>query len=535
LDGPLSRAGRAYLVLTAFLSGASVMVLEMAAVRAVAPYFGQSNYIWTYVIGIILAALSVGYFLGGRLIDRVPRPAVLFGILLGGGVLALLLPLVVQPVCRWLMPAELAVEGAADLFNKASLAATLILFAPPVLLLAMISPMAIRLVAVPGQIGDASGRIYAASTVGSIVGTFATTFVLIEAFGTRMTIGIAGAVLALTAVLGLLMLGRTKVNATVSGAAVVAVVFLLFGAANAGPLKTHPGQVEEVESAYQYVRVIDDEVNGEIVRLLQFNEAEQTYQSVAVSGKVLTGGRYFDYYSVLPYLFPEEQRKNLRVLVIGLAAGTIPRQLKEFFPDGLSVTGVEIDPAVVRIGREHFGMPDDAPWLRTVVADGRVWLNGAPKGEEYDLVIVDAFAKEYYIPFHLATREAFEAGRRRLRKGGILAMNIAAFRQDSRLLTSIESTVAHAFGKAWRSRVDGYANYMVFAMRDEQPQFKRLFSLPRGRTAEGDQLRRIARIVKMGATEVNPTEGLCLTDDKAPLERYMDLEIRGESRRVLGK
>jgi spermidine synthase len=535
LDGPLSRAGRAYLVLTAFLSGASVMVLEMAAVRAVAPYFGQSNYIWTYVIGIILAALSVGYYLGGRLIDRVPRPAVLFGILLGGGVLALLLPLIVQPVCRWLMPAELAVEGAADLFNKASLAATLILFAPPVLLLAMISPMAIRLVAVPGQIGDASGRIYAASTVGSILGTFATTFVLIEAFGTRMTIGIAGGVLALTAVVGLLLLGRTKVSATVSAAALVAVVSLLFGAASAGPLKTHPGQIEEVESAYQYIRVIEEVADGELARMLQFNEAEQTYQSVALPGKVLTGGRYYDYYSVLPYLFPEAQRKNLRVLVIGLAAGTIPRQLHEFFPEGLEVTGVEIDPAVVRLGQKHFDMPENAPWLRTVVADGRIWLNGAPKGEEYDLVIVDAFAQEYYIPFHLATREAFEAAEKRLRKGGILAMNVAAFRRDSRLLGSIESTVAHVFGKAYRARIEGYANYMVFAMKDDQPKFKSLFTLPRGRSPAADQLWEIARFVGAGATEVNPTEGLCLTDDHAPLERYMDMEIRGENRRVLGK
>jgi len=534
LDAEASRAGRAWLLVTAFLSGASVMVLEMAAVRAVAPYFGQSNYTWTNVIGVILAALAVGYYFGGRFIDRYPRPGLLFTILLVGGLLALVLPMLVRPVSRWLMPADLAVEGAATVFTLASLAATILLFAPPILLLGMVSPMAIRLLAVPGGVGNASGRIFAASTVGSLLGTFATTFVLLENLGTRSTMALAGAVLAGTAVVGLLIsvAGRPGKGGAVVG--VILAAGLAVGGANAGPLKCNPGQVEEVESSYQYVRVLDETgPDGVTVRMLQFNEAEQSYQSVLIPGRVLTDGRYYDYYAALPYLFPPDGRRDLDVLVIGLAAGTIPRQLREFFPRGLSVTGVEIDPAVLELGRKHFGLVE-GDWLRTVVMDGRAYLNGADAERRFDLVVIDAFAQEYYVPFHLATREAFEAAKRRLNPGGIVAMNVAAYRADSALLVSIESTLAHVFGRAWRTKVAGYANFMVFAVKDEEPQFKRLFDLPRDGGPEQGRLNGIAAVVRTATSAVDPVADLCLTDDHAPVERLMDRSVRRESRLILG-
>ena len=530
MEVALPRAGRAYLVLTAFLSGMCVMVLEMAAVRAAAPFFGQSNYIWTNVIGVILAALAVGYFVGGRWIDRLPRPGLLFGVLLAGGLLSMLLPVLIRPVCRWLMPVDLAVEGAATVFTLASLAGTIILFAPPILLLGMISPMAIRLLATPGAVGNASGRIFAASTIGSLIGTFGTTFFLLEAFGTRMTIGLAGAVLTTTAVVGLLIAVATRKGRAAAMAGVLVALVLGIGGANAGPLKDNPGQVVERESAYQYVRVLAE--NG--VRMLQFNEAEQSYQSVAIPGTVLTDGRYYDYYAVLPYLLSAERRSDLDVLVVGLAAGTIPRQLREFFPGSLRVTGVEIDPAVLELGREHFEMPKDADWLDAVVMDGRAYLNGAEPAKTFDLIVIDAFAQEYYIPFHLATREAFEAARSRLAPGGILAMNVAAYRSDSSLLVALESTLAHAFGEAWRVKVRGYANYMIFAVRDGKPRLDRLDHLPRNAGEEREKLRKIAGIVRVATSEAKPLANLCLTDDHAPVERLMDRSVQRESRRFLG-
>jgi spermidine synthase len=390
--------------------------------------------------------------------------------------------------------------------------------------------MAIRLLAAPDEVGKASGRIFAASTIGSLLGTFGTTFVLLEAFGTRATIGLAGGVLTATAVVGLLIAVATRAGRATAAAGVVLALALGIGAANAGPLKDKPGQLAECETAYQYVRVLTE--NG--VRMLQFNEAEQSYQSVAIPGTVLTDGRYYDYYAVLPYLFPSDRRRDLDILVVGLAAGTIPRQFREFFPGGLSVTGVEIDPAVLRLGREHFEMPTDSDWLDAVVMDGRAYLNGAEPSKTFDLIVIDAFAQEYYIPFHLATREAFEAARARLKPGGILAMNVAAYRADSSLLVAIESTLAHAFGEAWRVKVRGYANYMIFGVRDGKPMLFRLDDLPRGDTAERRALRRIAGIVRTATTEAKPLQNLCLTDDHAPVERLMDRSVQRESRLILG-
>ena len=396
-----SRVARAYVIATAFLSGTAVMVVEMTAVRAMAPYFGASTYTWTNVIGVILGALAAGYFLGGRFADRVPRPVALYGAILAGGLLCLALPLVVKPVSQWLLPADPGLEGVVAPVYRASLVATLVLFAPPVLLLGGVSPMAVKLLASPDREGGASGQVFSASTLGSILGTFLTTFVLIPELGTRMTVSLAGAGLAVTAIVGLLVTARTRSSVAVSAGAGVVSLLLVIGSATAGPLKE---AIEEVESAYQYVRVRESTEDGAL--LLQINEAEGAYQSVKLKGKVLTGGRYYDYYAVLPLLLPPD-RKGTDVVVIGLAAGTIPLQLRHFFPEGLRVRGVEIDPAVVELGRRHFGLPAEAPWLGTVIGDGRVAIRSLPPEPAFDLVIVDAFAKEYYIPFHLATEEAF--------------------------------------------------------------------------------------------------------------------------------
>jgi len=530
------RAAGAWLLVTAFLSGLSVMVLEMAAVRAIAPYFGQSSLIWTYVIGVILAALSAGYYLGGRLADRHPRSSVLFTVLLVGGLLCMLLPLLVRLVCRGLMPADLVVEGGEVVLRWASLAATLILFAPPVFVLGAVSPTCVRLLATEEHVGREAGRVFALGTVGSILPTFLTTLIFIPELGTRLTIGLAGAVLVATAVVGFLLnVGsrRGALGGGTAGALLLAV--LVFGL---GPIKAHADQVEERESRYQYVRVLDRKESEDTeVRLLQFNESETTYQSVQVPGTVLTGGRYYDYYSVLPLLLEGRARKDLEVLVLGLAAGTIPAQLRHFYPQGLTVTGVEIDPEVVELGRKHFGMPAESDWLRVVKMDGRAYLNSIERDRSFDLIVIDAFAKEYYIPFHLATVEAFRTARERLAPGGILAMNVSAYRSDARLLRAIESTLAEAFGKAYRVKVRGYANYMVFAVKDGDAAVGALLALPADRPEEGwEKIRGIARHVATSTTTIEPPEddALVLTDDRAPVENLTDASIHAESKAMLG-
>lgn len=538
-DGAPMRTNRALLIITVFLTGMAVMVVEMAAVRAVAPYFGASNYIWTNVIGVMLGALAVGYFIGGRVADRRPSLAVLYLIVLAGGVLCILMPYAIRPLARWLVPADLGLETAAGHVYRASLIGTLLLFAPPTLLLGGVSPMVIKLLARPDRVGGAAGQVFASSTVGSIIGTFATTLVLIPSFGTRMTIVLAGVTLAGTALVGLLIAaGTRRQRAAAAGAGVGATMLgLMVVLLGTGEIKASDDRVTEVETAYQYVRVRDvTDSWGQNVRMLQINEAEEAYQSVRMENGVLTDGRYYDYYSVLPLLLGALEQKGLKALVLGLAAGTIPMQLRHFFPEGLEVTGVEIDPGVLELGHQYFGLPKDADWLDARVADGRVFLEALPTTANLDLIIIDAFAQEYYIPFHLATEEAFSAAYDRLRPGGILAMNVSGYRSDEALISVVEQTVAHVFKQAYRVLVDGYPNYMVFAVKDRAAQFGRLAHPAPTGPAQWQELTRIARYVAGEATPVLPIPGaMVLTDDRAPIEMLTDELVRRESRAALGE
>ncbi len=534
-----ARAGRALLLATVFLTGTVVMVVEMAAVRAVAPYLGASNYIWTNVIGVMLGALAVGYFLGGRAADRWPRPVTLFCLVLLAGVICSLMPYGIRPLARWLVPADLGLETAAVQVYQASLIATLVLFAPPALVLGGVSPLAIKLLASPDRVGGAAGQVFAISTVGSIVGTFATTLYLIPWLGTRATIIVAGLTLCGAALLGLLACASSVLLKS-SAALGVGVGLVLLLALGGGEIKASPDQVMEEETAYQYVRVRDvtDEW-GRSVRMLQINEAEESYQSVRIPGSVLTDGRYYDYYAVLPLLLGAPERKDLNVLVLGLAAGTIPMQLRHFYPEGLKVTGVEIDPGVVELGRKYFDLPaeGESSWLDVRIADGRLYLDSLPLAESLDLVIIDAFAKEYYIPFHLATSEAFAAARDRLRPGGILGINVSAYSSRDLLLDHLEQTMASVFGGAYRVEVDGYANYMIFAVKDRPAPLGRL-AQPSSSPARGwSSVVSIARYVAANAARVRAPEddSRVLTDDRAPVEKLTDELVRRESRAALGE
>jgi len=222
--------------------------------------------------------------------------------------------------------------------------------------------------------------------------------------------------------------------------------------------------------------------------------------------------------------------------VIGLAAGTIPAQLRHFYPEGLSVTGVEIDPAVVDLGRRHFGMPSDSTWLDTQVADGRVFLGRLAKPGSYDLVIVDAFAQEYYIPFHLATEEAFREAKALLRPGGILAMNVAAVGPDSPLLRAIEATLVSAFGNGYRVRVLGYSSFVLFAVKDGAPRLGRLRDTAPEGPPEWEELRGIARYMEWHTSAIRRSpDALVLTDDRAPVERLTDEGVSRESRSLLSE
>ncbi len=174
------------LAVVVFTAGAAALAAEIAAARLLAPSFGSSTVVWANLIGLVLASLAVGYRVGGRLADRHPDPRLLGRLVAAAALLLALVPFAAQPFL------DLAVRGV-DRYSAGavigSFVAVLVLFAPPVALLGMVSPFAVRLgVRDVATAGEVSGRLYALSTLGSLAGTFGAALVAIPAVGTQRTL-----------------------------------------------------------------------------------------------------------------------------------------------------------------------------------------------------------------------------------------------------------------------------------------------------------------------------------------------------------
>jgi spermidine synthase len=374
--------------------------------------------------------------------------------------------------------------------------AALALFAVPVTLLGAVSPFAIRLALDNvDEAGTVAGRLYALSTVGSIVGTFASALVLIPLIGTQRTMLLSAALLVLA---GALMLGARWQLLTVGIAA------LLF--VPASTIKASSGLIYETESAYQYIQVLQ-KPNGS--RLLKLNEGVAVH-SVWYPHSVLTGGEW-DMFLVVPPLLG---RPAENMLIIGNAGGTTARAYGKLYPD-VRIDGVEIDPKVTETGRKYFGLGDN-PNLHVVTADGRPFLAGTDK--RYDLILVDAY-RQPYIPFYLATREFFRLARDHLTPGGVLAINVAAVPGDDQLGDALGTTMLAEFPAVWRWR---------------PLRFNELLLAVNGPTTESTLRRRVGDValaarslVPLFRAGIEPVSahGEPLTDDRAPVEWLTDSMI----------
>jgi len=534
-------------------SGAAVMIVEMTAVRALQPYFGSTTFVWTNVIAVVLAALAVGYAVGGRLADRRPSAGVFFGLLAAGGLLVAGGAFLVPPVSRLFLSEGVNLEGLATVLVKGSLGATLLLFAPPLLLLGAVSPIAIRLLAA-GGVGRAAGNVYAASTAGSIAGTYLPTLLLVPHLGSRGSLLVAACLLVLPAAAGLALVVRGRGAA--SAAAILAVLSAsAIAGAGAGPGRGAPplpdGGVAVVlaerESPYQFLTVRDDRYPGEpVCRVLTINEGIYTFHSLRVEGRILTESRCYDDYSMLPLLLDLDPGAELRGAVVGFACGVNAAQWRHFWdgPFRLRVDGAELDPGVLALGREFFDLPaEGAGGLRPTAADGRPWLDALPAGTRYHLLVVDAFANELYIPFHLGTREFFELCLRRLEPGGVLAMNVYAVGEDSPNLGALENTLATVFGTCLRLSQYGGKNFVLVARNGKEPPDLSRLAPGRARerfgarkdVKEWDRLLELAAKAAGDAVVVAPRPGLpVLTDDHAPLEWLTDRFIGSREPGIAG-
>jgi spermidine synthase len=286
----------------------------------------------------------------------------------------------------------------------------------------------------------------------------------------------------------------------------------------------------EMESRYQYLRAVKVSEDPLTVHLC-INEGLDSFHSIYVEGSVLTGEQYYDYYSLLPALAGMEAPGP--VCIIGLAAGTIARQYVHFFasnPD-MKIDGVELDPKTVEIGRRFMDLAYAEDRL-TVYGDrdGRMFLTSP--GPAYDVIIIDAYAQQIYIPFHMTTRAFFQQVHDRLRRGGIMGMNLSGFSYDDRLLRAIANTAASVFDGVRLARVVGGRNFMLYAVRDGRALDPSRARLPTSQALLDGLLKNISVFGVTRHIAFDP-DGMLLTDELAPVEKLCDEDLYDRSLQLM--
>ena len=500
-SGAAADARRRLLLPLAFTGGLASLGIEFAAARLLAPFFGQSLFIWGTLIGLILIYLTIGYYVGGRLADRRPDAHLLFQLTGAAALLTAAIPIVSRPIL------SLAQSGFAQLslgLVLGSLLSVIVLFAAPVILLGMVSPFVIRLrIRQLETAGNAAGAVYALSTLGSILGTFIPVFWLIPTYGTRPTIFILAFLLGGISAAGLWGPGARRAYL------LIPVLIILLGLFSGGAIRAaaYGQRLYETESAYNYIQVV--KVGSETQLVL--NEG-QAVHSVYDPTSDYTHA-YWDDVMLARYF--GSGRTPQRVAVIGLAGGTIARELTAI-EGPVAIDGVELDPKIVEVGRKYFAMNE--PNLHVTVADGRYWM--ATQAQQYDLILVDAY-RQPYIPFYLTTKEFFANARTHLAPSGVLAVNVGRTATDYRLVDALSGTLTAVFPNVSIIDARGRFNNSVVFATDEGTTLEQFRQ--RAQDETNPKLQPIiGEALATGNIRRAYPNGIVFTDDLAPVERLID-------------
>lgn len=436
-----------------FVSGAVLMALEMLGSRILAPYFGSSIFVWGSLISVFLAALSVGYLLGGTYADRRPKLSSLAGVLAIAGAITAMLP--------WYYGAINEMIANADLGPRFGplLAATL-LFLVPSIFMGMVSPLAIRLqVTQLETVGNTAGTLYAVSTLGSIVGTLGTSFFLIAWLRVSLIVHLLGLTLLILAALLAFVPGwqkqpiapatdkkqAKKHKKKANKALGLLIIFALAGSVlitSGGPtLAADPDfyatkKVFEKDSLYHHITVMDE--GG--MRYLRFDNSWQSGMDLRNPYKLVFD--YTKYFHLGPLINPGAKK----ALFIGLGGGSVPKNFRLNYPN-LYMDAIEIDPEVIRVAKEYFHVKED-DHLRLMAKDGRAFLRKSK--DQYDLIFLDAYQADN-IPFHLTTSQYLQELCQHLQPDGLVVSNIigAVAGPQSRLFRAMIKTYQQVFAQVY--------------------------------------------------------------------------------------
>ena len=414
----------AYLIATAALCGALVMVLEVLGSRVIGPFFGVSLFVWTSLITVTMVALAAGYAIGGRLSDRKSSPDWLYGIILLSGILVILVPALKGPILQISLPLGL---------RWGSLISAFLLFGPALFLLGCVSPYVVKISAREmHNIGRTVGSFYAISTVGSVAGTLLTGFVLIAYLGVNQIFLLTGSLLITLSVAYFLLFRR-------KWAAALAVIF---------PFLLLPHEIHVVKvmpDGTRAERIADRDTFYGNLKVVEYSYGAIRNRELLIDGQVQGGAdmgsglSIFEYPYLLQFLPYALNPDGRNCLVIGLGAGLIPAW---YTAQGINTEVVDIDPAVIELARNYFGFN---PAIPVHVEDARYFLINA--AQRYDYIILDVFNGDT-TPGHLLNVEAMRLAKQRLTPNGVLAVNlIGSLKHHTFMTASVVKTLQSVFGQ----------------------------------------------------------------------------------------
>ncbi len=395
--------------LVVFVSSAFIMTLEIVAARLVAQHLGVSLYTWTAVIGVVLAGISVGNYVGGKLADLYPARALLTTLFLLASMSSLSVLFVVDWMGSWERPEFIS----WPLWILRNVALT---FLAPATIMGTISPVAAKLaLEARREVGATVGSLYASGAAGSILGTFLTGYVLIDAFGTKTIVCAIAGGLGLLGLLAAVGLRRSPASFFVVWLSILSLVSAL----SVGPwawserwghflgLRFATDHLHyQDESSYFSIEIYDAE-DFDNTRVLALDHLVHSYVNMDDITR-LEYGYETVYAAVTHHLADTEQ--PLSALFIGGGGYTFPRYLESRFRAS-AIDVAEIDPAVKRAAQAALGLPaDDDTRIRTHAMDARNYVDdlrrrnrGAADPQRFDFVYGDAF-NDLGVPYHLTTQ-----------------------------------------------------------------------------------------------------------------------------------
>lgn len=480
LSSALVGARATYMYATVFLASACVLSLETVAVRLIAPFIGVSIYTWSAVIMVVLAGLSIGNYIGGKMGDRAPHMPTLTRVLLLSG-LTSIMPLIFTEASLW------AFQNIG--FLSRLIVTSIVILLPPSVAFGMITPVVIRLMLQNMRdSGRTVGQFYATSTAGSILGIFLTGFFLIQTMGSNTIIFFIATMMACLAFLtGQAFRGGTKIL-TVVGAVSILAVPLTETTSSQGMLTSNCF----LETNYYCVNLIDDFKNGNHYRVMKLD-------SDLHSSSNLQDPQDFYFKYLMVYRDVVSLRINgsedERVLVLGGGGYTFPRYIESRYPL-VQTEVIEIDPSVTETAKKYMGL-DPETLIISYNSDARMVVESLPT-RSYDIVLGDAFSGKFSIPYHLTTVEFNEEVRRLLKDDGIYVVNIIDDLQPGGLLATYARTLGKTFPFVYVAydtpdgNINAIDNFVVIGsirdLRQGNPESLDLEGLPSVRLLEDEDV-----------------------------------------------